>query len=267
MVSSLFRHGSSRGFTLIELAVSLAIMGMMMIVLLYRYPDTTIRLSLANISHVTALLVREAQVRGSAIDSVESTIGGYGVYASLNDSENLVLFADIIDPDVPKTYGVSIGNGLYEDGTPNDNDNNNGQGNNQGCQDQGNPGNGNGNGGGGNQNCGGNNGAGNFIDETTIIKTFPRGYSIEKLCVLSSPQTVFSVNTCNTGHTPNINSLTISFTRPNPQPNIYINGDDVTNFSASCIELHSPRAPYGGHIRSVKVFKSGMIRMDTTGCY
>jgi hypothetical protein len=78
--------------------------------------------------------------------------------------------------------------------------------------------------------------------------------------------------TCTTDNVPPITSLIISFTRPNPQPNIYINNSTSTNFSAACIELRSPRAPRPGdtvptgHIRSVQVYNSGMIRTATNKC-
>ena len=220
MKLGLFSAFHIRGFTLVELSISLAIMGMMMALLLYNYPETAIRMTLTNTNRTTSLLVREAQIRGSAIDSgdtslVESPIGGYGVYANLASSSKLVLFADFTDVSVPKPYGLTVGNGFYE-------------------------------------NIG--------IDETKSITNFPQGYTIAKLCIWSNNKFI-----CNSDYTPVIQTLTISFTRPSPQPSIYIN-DALPSFTAGCIELHSPRGPIVGHVRSVQVFNSGMIRTQVGPC-
>jgi len=204
-------------FTLVELMVSLAVIMTLTVILLSRYPETAIRLTLANMSHTVSLLIREAQVRGSAIDSNNSALGGYGVYAALASPQQLVLFGDTVDPGVPKPYGITIGNGLFESSSP--------------------------------------------VDETKTITTFPNRYVIKKLCV----GTGFPF-TCNGANTPVITSLTISFTRPNPIPNLYINNTPSTTSTAACIELHSPQAPLTGHIRNVQVFSSGMIRNDIGKC-
>lgn len=207
----------ARGFTLVELIISLAIILTLTIILLWRYPETSVRLTLANMTHTTSLLIREAQVRGSAIDSMNSSLGGYGVYLETSQSRRLVLFGDTVDEGIPKPYNIAIGNGLYENGAP--------------------------------------------IDETKTVTTLSTGYYISKLCV----GTGFPF-TCGDSNNPAIASLTVSFTRPNPQPAIYVNGDKATNYPAACIELRSPRAPLSGHVRSVQVFSSGMIRTDVTKC-
>lgn len=206
-----------RGFTLVELSVSLAVIMTLTTILLSRYPETSVRLTLANLSHTTSLLIREAQVRGSAIDSVNSSLGGYGVYIDLTSPNQLVLFGDTVDSSIPKPLGVAVGNGLYESGSP--------------------------------------------INEAKTITTLPSRYSIKKLCT----GTGFPF-TCNTNSNPAITSLTVSFTRPNPAPSIYINNTKATSFSAACIELHSPQSPLSGHIRSVHVFSSGMIRTSLGKC-
>ncbi len=209
---------SFRGFTLVELTISIAIMITMTVVLLANYPESAVRITLINSTHKLALLVREAQVRGSAIDSLNSTIGGYGIYASLAAPNQIVLFGDIVTG-AASTYGLPIGNSLYETAAP---------------------------------------------SELQSLTTLPSRYVISKLCV----GTAYPF-TCNAyAGTPNITSLTISFTRPNPQPRIYINGSTATSssFSGACIELRSPRAPLSGHIRSVEIYSSGMIRSLSTGC-
>lgn len=206
-----------RAFTLIELLVSLAVIMVLTTVLLYRYPETSVRLTLANATHTVALLIREAQVRGSAIDSINSSLGGYGVYVSLASSSQLILFGDLVDGSIAKPYGVAVGDGFFQN-TPTN------------------------------------------LDETKTITTLPSRYVISKLCVGSG----FPF-TCNSANTPAITSLTISFTRPNPLPSIYVNNTGTTN-SAACIELRSPQAPLSGHIRSVQIFNSGMINTSIGKC-
>lgn len=207
---------SFQGFTLIELLVSLAIMITMTGILFARYPETVKRLTLSNMAHTTALLIREAQVRGSAVDSFNSSIGGYGVYMSTSNPDRIVLFGDVVDGTV-SGYQILIGDGLFQNGNP--------------------------------------------IDETKTLTVFPKGYTITKLCIGSG----FPFS-CNTLNTPPITTLTVSFIRPNPQPHIYINDSKSTNYSAGCVEIHSPLAPLGGHVRSVQFFNSGMIRTLTTPC-
>lgn len=211
------RIPSLRAFTLVELSVSLAIIMALTFILMSKYPETATKLSLANSAHTLALLIREAQVRGSAIDSINSSLGGYGVYLDLATPDKLVLFGDTVDTSVPKPYGITVGDGLYQNGTP--------------------------------------------IDETKTITTLPSRFTIAKLCVGDG----FPF-TCNTARNPPIQSLVISFTRPNPTPSIYANNVNDTSYTAACIELYSPQAPLSGHIRNVQVYSSGMIRTDIGRC-
>jgi type II secretory pathway pseudopilin PulG len=203
-----------RAFTLVELMVSLGVVIVLTTILLYRYPETAVRLTLVNASHTAALLVREAQVRGSAIDSVNSSLGGYGVYVALAQPNKFVLFGDLVTSAIGP-YGVAIGNGLFESASPN---------------------------------------------ETKTTTTLPSRYVISKLCVGSG----FPF-TCNSANNPAITSLTISFTRPNPVPSIYVNNTGTTQ-PAACIELRSPQAPLSGHVRSVQVYSSGMIHTALGKC-
>lgn len=191
-------------------------MGIMTVIFFVRYPETVKRLTLANITHTSAFIFHEAQVRGSAVDSVNSSIGGYGVYVRLINPDKIVLFGDLVDGTL-SPYQIYVGNGLYES-TP--------------------------------------------TDEAKTVTTLPFGYTVDKLCVGSG----FPF-TCNTENTPAITSLTFSFIRPSPQPNIYVNnviGGEI--ISAGCIEFHSLLAPSAGHIRSIQIFSSGIIRTVNTGC-
>lgn len=213
-----FRIGI-RAFTIVELMVSIAIMSLMTTVLLTRYPETATRLTLANNSHMLALLIREAQVRGSAVDSVGGSVGGYGVFLNSATPDQVILFNDIVDPSIPKPLGVSVGDGIYQDTEP---------------------------------------------DETASVTKLQTGFSFAKLCLPETPtSTTF---TCGSTHTPNVTTLTISFTRPNPNAQIYVNGDRSTKYSSACIQLSSPSSPEFGHIRSVQVNRSGMISTTVTSC-
>ena len=213
-LQSLFKQ-KARGFTLVELMISLAIMMIMTGLLLSNYPESAVRMTLINSVQSTALLIREAQVRGSAVDSANSSVGGYGVYIKIADQSKVILFADSVNGF--NSSGLPIGDGLYQ--TP----------------------------------------PNGLIDETNSTTSLPPTYNITKFCVGQSPDTV-----CSTA--PN-SSLTISFTRPSPQPDIYMNDSKTVNYSRACIEFHSPRAGGSiGHIRSVEVYNSGMIRTAISAC-
>ncbi len=153
MKKEFFRRLGVRGFTMVELIVSMAIMMMTTTLLLYNYPESAVRISLINSLHSVSLLVREAQVRGSAIDSVNSSLGGYGVQIIIPDDKNtaseVILFGDSISGTTGtiSSYGLPIGNGLYETFP---------------------------------------------IDETTSVTTLPSRYSITKLCVGQAPTTCTS---------------------------------------------------------------------------
>lgn len=205
-----------RGFTLIELTISIGIMILLTGVLLADYPESAIRISLINSVHKVALLVREAQVRGSAIDSANTSLGGYGIYLRLDTPDQVTLFGDSVSGvgGTTSAYGLPVGNGLYETAP---------------------------------------------VNELKSTVTLPRNYVISKLCIGQAHPFV-----CNSAAS--LTSLTISFIRPNPQPSIYVNASKDISFSAACIELRSPKAPLSGHVRSVEVYSSGMIRTTALGC-
>lgn len=185
--------------------------------LLFNYPESAIRMTLINSVQTTALLIREAQIRGSAIDSVNSSLGGYGIYVKIADAGTpsvIKLFGDSVSNfGNSSSYGLPIGNGLY-DLSP--------------------------------------------IDETNSTTAFPKDYKITKICVGQAPNIICSIDTTT--------SLTISFIRPSARPNIYLGRDISVNYSKACIEFKSP-IPYSiGHIRSVEVYNSGMIRTAIAAC-
>lgn len=205
-----------RGFTLIELSISMAIIGLLTTLLLVRYPDTAVRMTLVNHVQSTALLIREAQVRGSAIDTNLGAFGGYGVYASLTFPGQITLFADTVDQAASVNRELPVGNGLF-DSSP--------------------------------------------FNETSSVVRFSKGFILKKVCTGTGYP-----YTCNQAANPDIDSVTISFTRPNPLPSLYVNGNSAVTVPGVCLELRSYRAPLIGHIRSVQVFHSGIIRTVIGGC-
>ncbi len=213
-----------RGFTLIELLISVAIMIMMTGILLGKYPESTMKLTLANANSALALLIHEAQQRGSSVDSVNSTLGGYGIFFDRATSTEVVLFGDRIDPAIPNAQGLPVGDGLY---------------------------------------------AMVPIDERKNVTRLQQRYSYEKLCISSTTAPLSKAPhgfLCNGTSTPIINTLTISFSRPSQVAHIYINNSTTTDFASACIQLYSPKSPEIGHVRSLKVYHSGMVTPSRISC-
>ncbi len=204
-----------RGFTLIELIVSISIMTIVMGITLMQRPEATLKLSLADVISSVELMVREAQLQGSAINSLNDVYGGAGVFFNLATSTTALHFRDRVDDETPSTIG--IGNGLYETGP---------------------------------------------VNEKSETIEFIRGSKVKRLCV-STGTTTFS---CNEGNDPVIRTLTVSFSRPSPNANIYINGSKETNYVSACVQFETVKAPNQGHVRSLFIYRSGVITKTTTPC-
>ena len=213
--------------------VALFIMSIATVLLLANYPDSTIRMALLNSTHTFALQIREAQIRGSAVDSASSTAGGYGVLIDSANSLQSILFSDNVNrldgSIVKNSSGFPVGDGLYDKAiSPTD-----------------------------------------AIKSTIILK---ERFSFGKLCVASTtalesmgsptPQKFL----CSTVNAKPISTLTISFIRPSQVAHMYINGTTTADFESACIQLFSPKTPNPGHIRSVRVFHSGVITTTATSC-
>ena len=100
------------------------------------------------------------------------------------------------------------------------------------------------------------------IDEKSSFLLMSGANRFSKLCVATST----SVLKCNTDNTPAINTLTLSFNRPKQTAHIYINGDASTDFSIACMQFDSYRSPENGHVRSIFIYKSGMITKKFGTC-
>lgn len=104
----------TKAFTLIELLISIAILLMMTGILLYDYPEYSIRVNLANMASKISLMLREAQIRGSAVDSgIANDVSGYGLDFKLVNSE--IVFFNDHPTDFSKS--IPLGDGLYDPAT------------------------------------------------------------------------------------------------------------------------------------------------------
>ena len=205
-----------RGFTLVELMVSIGIMAIVLGISISGAPSAIMRLALSDNTYQTELLIREAQLQGSAINSVNDTYGGTGVYFNLATSSQVIKFRDrVVIANPPKAIG--IGNGLYDSASPDE-------------------------------------------KNATILMT--NRNRISKLCVTSG----ISPLTCYDNSVSPLKTLTISFNRPKQTAHIYL--DDVTSidYTLACIQFDSLRAPDKGYVRSILVYKSGMITKKISTC-
>jgi prepilin-type N-terminal cleavage/methylation domain-containing protein len=107
-------YASVRGFTLVELLICIGIMVIMTGTLLWRYPESTMKMNLATKTHQLSGLVREAQIRGSSVDSVNGSVGGYGIFIDSATSSQVILFKDNVEDGLVSSSGLGIGDGLYD---------------------------------------------------------------------------------------------------------------------------------------------------------
>ncbi len=103
-----------KGFTLVELLVSISIMTIILGITLSGGPQSIMRLSLSDNVYQGELMLREAQLQGSAVNSVAGLYGGVGVFIDLATSSELLKFRDRVDDTIQRAIG--IGNGLYDSG-------------------------------------------------------------------------------------------------------------------------------------------------------
>lgn len=206
----------THGFTMVELLVSIGVMAIILGITMSGGPQSIARLALADNTYQVELLLREAQLQGSSINSLNNKFGGMGLYFDRSTSTATLKFKDraILDP----TRAISVGNGLYDRSPINEMD--------------------------------------------TILSTTNRNV-IGKLCVATSAPSVFF---CNNENNPVINNLTVSFNRPKQTAHIYINNSTTTDYAAACIQFDAFRSPEQGYVRSLLVYKSGMITKKMTTC-
>jgi hypothetical protein len=75
-------------------------------------PQSIMKLSLADNVSQAELMIREAQLQGSAINSVGGLYGGMGIFFDRATSSQVLKFKDIVDNSIDRP--IKIGNGLYD---------------------------------------------------------------------------------------------------------------------------------------------------------
>lgn len=205
-----------KGFTLIELLVSIGVMAIILGITMSGGPQSITRISLADDTYQTELLLREAQLQGSSINSLNNTYGGAGLFFNLASSSQTLKFRDRAIPDPSRA--ISIGDGLYTSFP---------------------------------------------IDEKESLLKTTRKNVIGKLCVATTSPSVFY---CNASTSPIITTLTVSFSRPKQTAYIYSNNSTTTEYTAACIQFDSLRSPEKGYVKSLYVYKSGMITKKSSTC-
>ena len=208
-----------RGFTFVELLVSMGVMAVILGITMSGGPQAITRISLADNTYQAELLVREVQLQGSSINSLDNTFGGAGVYFNRATSTDIVKFKDraIFNP----TRAISLGNGLYDSVAPD--------------------------------------------EKVSVFRTSNRNV-IGVLCVATTSPSVFYCNNDNPPTIPVINTLTISFNRPKQTAHIYVNEATTTDYAAACIQFDSFRSPEKGYVKSLLVYKSGMVTKKLGTC-
>jgi len=105
---------NSKGFTVIELLVSMGIITVILGMILFSYPRFKARSSLSALAREIGLLVREAQVYGLAVKEFpvrDSEFPPYGIHISSDRLKEVILFGDL---KAGSTSGLP--NNLYESG-------------------------------------------------------------------------------------------------------------------------------------------------------
>lgn len=93
MISFKQKH---KGFTLVEMLISVGIFATISAIILANYPEFRSRSSLDNLTAQIAIIFREAQVYGISVrEEGNSDFNiGYGVHVDLEDNTDLIIFAD-----------------------------------------------------------------------------------------------------------------------------------------------------------------------------
>ena len=213
----LFRDVKQRGFTLIELLVSISVMLVILGISTSQAPQALVKAAISDDASNVELLFREAQIKGSSINSLSNVYGGAGMHFDRASATQAILFKDKIIPSPFRTIGV--GNGVY-----------------------------------------------NKTSDELLQNFLLRGRDrIGKLCVATS-SSLFYCNETGISDIPTINTLTVSFTRPKQTAHVYINNQTGIEYQAACVELHGPQAPNKGYVRSIQVYRSGMITKNFAAC-
>jgi prepilin-type N-terminal cleavage/methylation domain-containing protein len=214
-VSCFYRNA----FTLVELLVGIGIMTIILGITLSGSPAAIMKLSLADNVYKVELMIREAQLQGSAINTLVGTFGGAGIFLNSATSTDVLKFKDRASTSTQKA--IATGNGIY-DSKP--------------------------------------------IDEKDSVFTLTNRHRAGKLCVATSTVSTTSIM-CNEENDPPIVSLTIAFERPKQDAYIYVNNaTSTTEYVFACLQFDSPKSPAFGFVKSIRIYRSGMIIKKSTPC-
>lgn len=111
------RYAYKKAFTLVELVVVVGIFTLIMAIALWNQKDLSNSVLITNLAYEIALGVREAQAYGigvraeSGANETADFQGGFGIYANMNNPEQLILFHDIdgnfqYDPSAGETFAT-----------------------------------------------------------------------------------------------------------------------------------------------------------------
>lgn len=96
-----YKLKTNRGFTMIEMLVSLAIFALITGIVLTRHSQFSGNILIGNLAYDVALSVRQAQVFGLSVREFEVGSGqfaiGYGVHFDSNTPSSYIFFADVND--------------------------------------------------------------------------------------------------------------------------------------------------------------------------
>jgi prepilin-type N-terminal cleavage/methylation domain-containing protein len=96
-------HTAVRGFSLLEVIVTMVIFGIMMSISFSNYPRLTAATAFNNAAQEIVSITKSAQITGS---SRGGSYGGDGVYFAIGDKTNFIEFSDII-PNIDLGSGVT----------------------------------------------------------------------------------------------------------------------------------------------------------------
>ncbi len=116
-----YKLQASRGFTLVELLVTIVIFVLLTGIVLFNQNSFNSGILLKNLAYDIALNIKQAQNYGIAVKEFKgpsvSSFSSYGVYFDLANNKNFILFADTTGPDGSPDSRFS-GNSLCPVGDP-----------------------------------------------------------------------------------------------------------------------------------------------------